>query len=278
MLARIDALRELGVGIALDDVGSDRRSLALMPFVAPEVIKLDLRLVQENPSPDIAAIVHAVNAEAERSGALLLAEGIETEEQLAVARALGARYGQGWLFGRPAPLPATTPVTPKLGPRAGARPAPASPFDTVAVCPTPRRGTKHLLLAISRHLEAQVVAQGEAAVVLATFQDARHFTPRTAARYERLAQQAALVGALGVGLCTEPAPGVRGANLDADDALAGEWNVIVIAPHFAAAFVARDLGDDHADDMNRRFDFCLTYNRDLAVEAARALLARIAPC
>ena len=76
-----------------------------MPFVSPEVIKLDLRLVQENPSPAIAAIVHAVNAEAERSGALLLAEGIETLEQLEVARALGARYGQGWLFGRPGPLP-----------------------------------------------------------------------------------------------------------------------------------------------------------------------------
>src|SRR3954468_17150528 len=36
-------LRRLGLGVALDDVGADRRSLALMPFVAPDVIKLDLR-------------------------------------------------------------------------------------------------------------------------------------------------------------------------------------------------------------------------------------------
>jgi hypothetical protein len=57
--------------------------------------------------------------------------------------------------------------------------------------------------------------------VLSTFQEARHFTPRSAARYERLAASAALVGALGVGLPTEPAPGVRGAALDASDALAG---------------------------------------------------------
>jgi DICT domain-containing protein len=57
----------------------------------------------------------------------------------------------------------------------------------------PRRGTKRLLLAISKHVEAQVAAQGEAAVVLATFQEARHFTPRSAARYERLASHAALV-------------------------------------------------------------------------------------
>ena len=68
-----------------------------------------------------------------------------------------------------------------------------------------------------------------------------------------------------------------GAALDAAESLAGEWNVVVIAPHFAAAFVARDLGDSPDDDRARRFDFCLTYDRDLAVEAARGLLARIAP-
>jgi hypothetical protein len=155
-------------------------------------------------------------------------------------------------------------------------PAPLSPYKAVAARLRPRRGTKHLLLAISKHLEAQVAAQGDAAVVLATFQDARHFTPRSAARYERLASQAALVGALGVGLSAEPAPGVRGAALDAADSLAGEWNVVVIAPHFAAAFVARDLGDDPADDMARRFDFCLTYDRELVVRAAETLMARVA--
>jgi EAL domain-containing protein (putative c-di-GMP-specific phosphodiesterase class I) len=278
MLARVEALRAFGLSIALDDVGADRRSIALMPFVRPEVIKLDLRLVQSNPTPAIAAIVHAVNAESERSGAVLLAEGIETEEQRDVARALGARYGQGWLFGYPGPLPAVSAAASSLlAPRQAAPPAPVSPYDAVAARIRPRRGTKQLLLAISQHLEAQVVAQGEAAVVFATFQEARHFTKRSAARYERLASHAALVGALGVGLASEPAPGVRGASLDADDPLKGEWNVVVIAPHFAAAFVARDLGDGPDDDMARRFDFCLTYDRDLAVAAARGLLARIAP-
>jgi EAL domain-containing protein (putative c-di-GMP-specific phosphodiesterase class I) len=123
MLARVEALRGPGLSIALDDVGADRRSLALMPFIDPEVIKLDLRLVQDNPSPAIAAIVHAVNAQAERSGAVLLAEGIETTEQLEVARALGARYGQGWLFGHPGELPAgTAPLPAPLAPVAAPRP------------------------------------------------------------------------------------------------------------------------------------------------------------
>jgi EAL domain-containing protein (putative c-di-GMP-specific phosphodiesterase class I) len=278
VLSRVETMRARGLMVALDDIGADHRSLALMPFVDPEVIKLDLRLVQENPSPAIAAIVHAVNAQAERSGAVLLAEGIETEDQLAVALALGARYGQGWLFGRPAELPeATTPLPAPLAPRRVSVPAPSSPYRAVAAHVRPRRGTKALLLSISRHLEAQVAAQGECAVVFAAFQDARHFTPRSAARYEQLAASAALVGALGVGLPSEPVPGVRGADLAVTDSLAGEWNVTVIAPHFAAAFVARDLGDTDCPDMERRFDFCLTYDRDLAIQAARGLLARIAP-
>ncbi len=105
LLAAVQRMRGQGARIALDDVGADPRSLALMPFLAPEVIKLDLRLVQENPSHQIAEIVHAVSAEAERTGALVLAEGIETEAHRQTALALGARYGQGWLFGRPAELP-----------------------------------------------------------------------------------------------------------------------------------------------------------------------------
>ena len=251
-----------------------------MPFVAPEVIKLDLRLVQENPSPAIAAIVHAVNAQSERSGAVLLAEGIETEEQLEVARALGARYGQGWLFGRPGALPArhASRSPRRWSPRAARAAARrVSPYDAVAARCARAAAPRQLLLAISKHLEAQVAAQGEAAVVLAAFQDARHFTPSRAARYERLAAQAALVGALGVGLSAEPAPGVRGAALDADDpspASGTSSSSPRTSPPRSSPATSATI---RHDDMARRFDFCLTYDRDLAVEAARGLLARIAP-
>ena len=52
-------------------------------------------------------------------------------------------------------------------------------------------------------------------------------------------------------------------------------NVVVVAPHFAAAFVAHDLGDSAGPDMDRRFDFCLTCERDLVVRAAEAMMARV---
>ena len=101
LLRTVAHIRSQGWAVALDDVGADPSSLAFMSLLRPEVVKLDLRLIQQRPSTEIAAIMHAVNAYTESSGALLLAEGIETAEHLAAARGLGARFGQGWLFGRP---------------------------------------------------------------------------------------------------------------------------------------------------------------------------------
>jgi EAL domain-containing protein (putative c-di-GMP-specific phosphodiesterase class I) len=277
LLASVERLRALGARIALDDVGADSRSLALMPFLAPDVIKLDLRLVQENPSRHVAEIVHAVSAEAERTGALVLAEGIETEAHRQTALALGARYGQGWLFGRPEPLrphgQAIADAIPRR--RRRARRAHHSPFEVVTQDRATRRGNKRLLLALSRQIEEQALGLGDAGVVLSTFQQAEYFTPPTAALYARMADTSALVAALGVGLAQAPAQGVRGVALDDQDPLRGEWDVIVISPHFSMAFVARELGDS-GPDLERRFDFAMTYDRDLAIAAAHALMGRLA--
>ncbi|MBA3808841.1 MAG: EAL domain-containing protein [Solirubrobacterales bacterium] len=276
LLANVARLRAMGARIALDDVGADPRSLALMPFLAPEVIKLDLRLVQENPSRQVAEIVHAVSAEAERTGALVLAEGIETEAHRQRALALGARYGQGWLFGRPADLPSPGRAVPDHVPEARADSSGlGSPFEIVTQDRPLRRGPKRLLLSLSLQIEAQAVGLGPSAVLLSTFQEAQYFTPITAGRYERIAREAALVGALGVGLPPAPALGVRGVALEESDPLRGEWDVTVIGSHFSMAFVARELGDNGAD-MERRFDFALTYERELALAAARAMMGRVA--
>lgn len=56
LLPAVQSARERGWGIALDDVGADTRSLALMPLLRPDVIKLDLRLIQAQPTPAIAAM------------------------------------------------------------------------------------------------------------------------------------------------------------------------------------------------------------------------------
>ncbi|OMQ15726.1 hypothetical protein A7K94_0207505 [Modestobacter sp. VKM Ac-2676] len=96
--------RDIGWRVALDDVGAEPAGLALVSFLRPDVIKLDLNLVRGHTTLQVAGVVNAVRAEAERSGALVLAEGIETEQHLERALAMGARLGQGWMFGRPAAL------------------------------------------------------------------------------------------------------------------------------------------------------------------------------
>jgi len=50
--------------------------------------------------------------------------------------------------------------------------------------------------------------------------------------------------------------------------------VAVLGPHFAAALVAVDLGDD-GPDLEREFDFTLTYDRDLVIEATNSLMGRV---
>ncbi|MCP9490578.1 MAG: EAL domain-containing protein [Solirubrobacteraceae bacterium MAG38_C4-C5] len=278
LLHALEAFRELGWAIALDDVGADSRSLALLALLRPDVVKLDLRLIQARPDAETAEIITAVNAYAERTGASVLAEGIENEEHLAAALAAGATHGQGWFFGPPATLPASLESNaPALSSVAHpARAAGTTPFEVVSQVLPARRGAKPLLLAMSWLLERQALALGETAVLLSAFQTAQRFTPGTRERYSHLADRAAFVAALGSGLDGEPAPGVRGATLADDDALKDEWSVVVLAPHFAGALVAIDLGD-HGPDDERRFDFALTYDRDLVIDAASSLMGRVQP-
>jgi PAS domain S-box-containing protein len=139
-----------------------------------------------------------------------------------------------------------------------------------------RTAPKALLIELSKQLERQAMRLGETCVVASAFQEARHVTPSTRARYRDIADRAGFVAALGEGLSAEPLPGVRGAELAPDDPVRGEWDVVVLSPHFSAALLARDLGDD-GPDRDRRFAFALTYDRETVVRAARALLCRVAP-
>jgi len=280
LIALIGLYRELGWSLALDDVGVDPRSVSLMPFVRPEVIKLDMSYAQQAMTRARARTVHAVMAEAERSGARVLMEGIETTEHLAIAKALGASLGQGWYFGRPGDLtPGPGPALDIGQPRSREPDLPGGEtlFEAMRELRPTRSATKGQLLEMSLALEDEALAQGEAAVLLATFQEAAFFTPKTMSRYERIGARAAFVGALAERLGREPVPGVRGAALDSDDALRGEWDVVVLAPHFAAAFVAHDLGERDQADMERRFEYALTYNRDLVTALATRLMKRVAP-
>jgi DICT domain-containing protein len=129
---------------------------------------------------------------------------------------------------------------------------------------------------MSRHLERQALALESSAVVLAAFQTTERFTPATVRRYEQLASQSSFVAAMGVGMSETPARGVRGGSLVEDDPLVDEWSIAVVGPHFAAALAAIDLGDAGHDAL-RRFEYVLTYDRDLVLSIAQSLMARVLP-
>jgi len=109
LLAALDDLRHHANGIALDDVGADPSSQALMPLINPDVIKLDREILHQPDAAWSGTVVEAVRAQSDRTGAVILAEGIETAAHLEAAVKAGFTLGQGYLFGRPGRSRATSP-------------------------------------------------------------------------------------------------------------------------------------------------------------------------
>lgn len=277
LLALAAWTRRHGFGLAVDDVGANPQSLSLLPLLRPDVIKLDRSIIASRPSRETGRVLNAVLAAAETSGAAVLAEGIEHECDAHVARTLGATYGQGWHLGRPGPLPARTDHADSAVPLlTSARPAvPASPFDLVQGRLLGRDAPYEYLLAMSLDLEAKA-ARLDAPIVLSTFQEADRFTPATRRRYERLAQTSSLVGVLAAGLSEAPAVGVRGSDLPCGDAVRHDWIVVVLAPHFSAALIARDLTGSGPVER-RRYDYSVTHDPEIVTRSAHSLLDRLTP-
>jgi len=108
-LARLHALKRLGVRLAIDDFGTGYSSLAYLQRFPVDVLKIDKAFVDgvgrtagvaANTGYD-AALVRTIIALSDTLGLATVAEGIEREEQRALLAALGCRYGQGYLFARP---------------------------------------------------------------------------------------------------------------------------------------------------------------------------------
>ncbi len=96
----------LGVQVALDDTGAGYASLRAVMELSPNFIKLDHYLVSSiDTDPPRQELLRALDAVAKKIGATIIAEGIETEEELQAIKALGVAYGQGYHLGRPGPLP-----------------------------------------------------------------------------------------------------------------------------------------------------------------------------
>ena len=99
---RFNALKRLGVGLAVDDFGTGYSSLNYLRRFPVDVLKIDRAFVRNiDASPEDAALAHAILKLAQTFKLEAVAEGIERREQLDELVSLGCRYGQGFYFAAP---------------------------------------------------------------------------------------------------------------------------------------------------------------------------------
>jgi EAL domain-containing protein (putative c-di-GMP-specific phosphodiesterase class I) len=105
-----------GVYLVVDDFGAGHSNLELIIDLSPKLVKLDRRLVENlDRNARKQKLVSMMVRLCKELGAEVVAEGIETRDELSALRDAGARYGQGYLFGRPGfPRPSVSWPPPSL--------------------------------------------------------------------------------------------------------------------------------------------------------------------
>lgn len=286
LLRKVAALRASGIAIALDDIGAHPDSLALLDVVAPDIVKLDIGLVQRRPDRMHAHTIAAIQAYRDRTGALICAEGIETEQHLEQALAYGATLGQGFMFAPPGELTVRpTPFSwspPKVGIRApfdADADAEVTIFDIVAAGQVMRTVTKHTLNELVDDVQRRAMKAEIAPIVLSALRGDPIGEP-TRRRYRSLAQASPLVAVFGQDVPAELGDGVRRIRLDPGDPLSLEFAIVALGPETAVGLVAREhvsargLPTGAGDQL---FDVVFTFDRDRTATVVRSLLDRPPP-
>ncbi|MFI9741520.1 aminotransferase class I/II-fold pyridoxal phosphate-dependent enzyme [Streptomyces sp. NPDC052494] len=133
------ALKDLGVSIAIDDFGTGFSSLSYLREFPIDILKVDKSFIDDiTTDPQQVALVEGIVRIADVLGLLVVAEGIEREEQRELLAEMGCRYGQGFLFARPMTAHQAESYlhrAPPLGPQPAARPAPPTPPVTIGTAP-----------------------------------------------------------------------------------------------------------------------------------------------
>ncbi|RYG57731.1 MAG: GGDEF domain-containing protein, partial [Alphaproteobacteria bacterium] len=101
----LETLRALGVSIAIDDFGTGHSALSYLATLSVDKLKIDQSFVRQMGTARGAEVIRAIAALGKGLGLSIVVEGVETEEELAAIAALECNVVQGYIFGRPGPLP-----------------------------------------------------------------------------------------------------------------------------------------------------------------------------
>ncbi len=270
LLDGLDRLRVRVEGLAVDDVGAEPATLAMMPLIAPAVIKLDINVTQSGITSELIKTLDIVYEEAERTNATVLAEGIENRTELSHARSLGAILGQGRHLGDAAPLGdhAGRPAR-RFAISAQTPPSVKSPWD-VSSGRLIGRADRDLLVALSRRIESAIELEPVPALLISLFPEPHLFGREERRTYGRLADLGATAAVIGPGIPAEPGDGIRGIGRRLEAPIEGEWAVVALSPASSSALLARVAQDDNAE-----FEFGVTHDTQRVITAARCLFRRL---
>lgn len=272
VVAGVEWARALGFGIALDDVGALPECLALLDVVAPDVVKLDRSLTQMSAHGlEAARAISAAGDLARRRGSVIVAEGVETDEHERCAVSMGATLAQGYRYGRPGPLP-DRPVQPSpvriVDNRRGRI---RSLTDILDDAPTAVGVAREAADACAL-VESMAASEHRAGCVVAMMHGARHLSAEVVGRYRGLSGRHAFVGISAPGLGPSPRPGVRGPRSpELPDP--GAFAVASVGADHAVAVIAAPLS---ASDPQGTVRWCITTDRDIVADTARAIIGTLA--
>ena len=104
IIKTVSSLKKLGFVIEMDDFGSGYSSLNMLNQLPLDILKLDMQFVRnETAKPDSKGILRFIMEIARSMGLRVIAEGVETKEQLEHLRGIGCDYAQGYYFAKPMP-------------------------------------------------------------------------------------------------------------------------------------------------------------------------------
>jgi hypothetical protein len=280
VLRTVDGFRRIGGRIAVDDVGVNPASMNMISVLAPDIIKLDRTITQDSTAAWARTyVINGVRAEAQGTGAAILCEGVETPEHLKTARSLGATLGQGWLFGRPGPLPHDVDMSSKPLPRvAPYRDTAGTPFEVVRDRVPTSPVNLRILATMGGLLEDMAQHTDAARLLFATVTAPIRSADDTCLTYTGIAERGVTVALFGQAPPVSAGSKVYSISVPAGDPLVDEHAVIIVGSYFAGALIARRANQGSSPNSEpESYDAVLTYDRRLVIEALHTLVRRLPP-
>lgn len=278
VLRSVRQARALGWGIGIKSVGPDLATAAFLPLINPSVVALDKAVLDIKDPALLAELIRILHAHTERTGAVILAEGVRDDDDLVTVRALGARLVTGPMFGEatPHPEPSDPPREDALADHFTRNlPVQGTPFsNSQGLKRDPLVMDEEMLRAQLASLGDRALDAGRSAIAIGVFACLEQLSESTFDRFVRLRDSAGFTALFSGEWQSSPIDGVRSGPLDASDPLRDEYAMIVVGPDWSA-MVAADRRVDLGPDGRTEFDVYVTTERYTVVDAARSVLTRI---